>query len=129
VKPLVIAPIIAIASSLTPAAAHAGGGAQEKRFVMEMRQNDGTVSGVELVVARPEDAERSPMDLLKKQVGLKWSGFRGGVVYRFNQRSQTWESIMFRDIGSTETRIGEISGLKISELKSGDVLVLYPPSP
>jgi hypothetical protein len=126
VKPLVI--IIAIASSLT-LAGHAADGAQEKRFVMELRQNDGTVSGVELVVARPEDAERSPMELLEKQVGLKWSGFRGGVVYRFNQRSKTWESIMFRDMGSTETRIGEISGLKISELKSGDVLVLYPPSP
>ena len=62
---------------------------------MEMRQNDGTVSGVELIVAGPEDEARSPIELLEKQAGLKWSGFRGGVVYRFNQRSQTWESVMF----------------------------------
>jgi len=96
---------------------------------MEMRQNDGTVSGVELIVAGPEDEARSPIELLEKQAGLKWSGFRGGVVYRFNQRSQTWESVMFRDMRSTETRIGETSGLKISEVKSGDVLILYPPSP
>ena len=103
--------------------------AQQKRFVMEMRQNDGTVSGVELITAGLEDEARSPAELLEKLVGLKWSGFRGGVVYRFNQRSQAWESVMFRDMASTETRIGEVSGLKISELKSGDVLILYPPSP
>ena len=103
--------------------------AQQKRFVMEMRQNDGTVSGVELITAGPEDEARRPAELLEKIVGLKWSGFRFGVVYRFNERSQAWESVMFRDMGSTETRSGEISGLKISELKSGDVLILYPLSP
>jgi hypothetical protein len=108
VKPLIITAIIAIANSLTPAVTHGDDRMQEKRFVMEMRQNDGSVSGVELIIARPEDAERSPMGLLENQVGLKWSGFRGGVVYRFNQRSRTWESVMFRDMGSTETRIGEI---------------------
>jgi len=96
---------------------------------MEFRQNNGEVSGVELVVAGPADEALSPIELLEKRVGLKWSGFRGGVVYRFDQRSKNWESVMFRDMGSTETRIGEISGLKISELKSGDVLILYPPSP
>jgi hypothetical protein len=94
-----------------------------------MRQNDGTVSGVELIVASPQDEARSPIELLEKQAGPKWSGFRGGVVYRFNQRSQTWDSVMFRDMRSTETRIGEISGLRIRELMSGDVLILYPPSP
>lgn len=103
--------------------------AQQKRFVMEFRQGDGRVSGVELVVARPEDEARSPIELLEKQVGLKWSGFGGGTVYRFDQHSKSWEPIMSRDMRSTETRIGEVSGLKISELRSGDVLILYPPSP
>jgi hypothetical protein len=36
---------------------------------------------------------------------------------------------MSRDVRSTETRIGETSGLKISELQNGDVLILYPLSP
>jgi len=129
VKALAIVSIIGIVSSFTVASCYPADEAQQKRFVMEMRQNDGTVSGVELIVAGPEDEARSPIELLEKQAGLKWSGFRGGVVYRFNQRSQTWESVMFRDMRSTETRIGETSGLKISEVKSGDVLILYPPSP
>jgi hypothetical protein len=128
VKPLAIASIISIASLLTGGVV-AGDEAQQKRFVMEFRQNDGRVSGVELLVAGPEDAARSPMELLEKQVGLKWSGFPGATVYRFNQRSQSWEAVMFRDVRSTETRIGEISGLKISELKDGDVLILNPLSP
>jgi hypothetical protein len=127
VKLLAIVSILA--SSFIVASGCLADEAQQKRFVMEMRQNDGTVSGVQLIVARPEDEMRSPIELLEKQVGLKWSRFRGGVVYRFNQHSQAWESIMFRDMRSTDTRIGEVSGLKISELKSGDVLILYPPSP
>ena len=127
-KPLAIASIISIAI-LAAVSAYPADEAQQKRFVMEFRQNDGTVSGVELIVAGPQDGAHSPMELLEKQAGFKWSGFRGGVVYRFNQRSQAWESVMFRDMQSTETRIGEISGLKISELKSGDILILYPPSP
>jgi len=126
VKRLAIASVISIA---TVGVAWPADETQQKRFVMEFRQNNGEVSGVELVVAGPADEALSPIELLEKRVGLKWSGFRGGVVYRFDQRSKNWESVMFRDMGSTETRIGEISGLKISELKSGDVLILYPPSP
>jgi len=126
VKPLAVTSVISIASLLTGGVAHAG---DEKRFVMEFRQNDGRVSGVELLVAGPADQACSPRELLEKQLGLKWSGFPGATVYRFNQRSQSWESVMFRDVCSTETRIGEISGLKISELKDGDVLILYPLSP
>jgi hypothetical protein len=129
VKPFAVASIISIASLLPSGVAHAGDEAQQKRFVMEFRQNDGQVSGVELLVAGTADEARSPMELLEKQVGLKWSGFPGATVYRFNQRSQSWESVMFRDVRSTETRIGEISGLKISELKNGDVLILHPLSP
>ena len=125
-KRLAIASVISIA---TVGVAWPADETQQKRFVMEFRQNNGEVSGVELVVAGPADEALSPIELLEKRVGLKWSGFRGGVVYRFDQRSKNWESVMFRDMGSTETRIGEISGLKISELKSGDVLILYPPSP
>jgi hypothetical protein len=96
---------------------------------MEMRQADGKVSGVELVIAGPEDESRSPIQVLEKQVGLKWSGFDGGVVYRFDERSKVWESIMFRDMRFPEGVGGRIGGLKISELKTGDVLVLYPHSP
>ena len=55
--------------------------------------------------------------------------FVGGTVYRFNQLSQAWEPVMSRDVRSTETRTGETSGLKISELRNGDVLILYPLSP
>lgn len=128
-KPLALASILGIGSLLTGRVVHAEDTPPQKRFVMEFRQNDGTVSGVELLVAGPKDEASSPMELLEKQVGLKWSGFHGGIVYRFNQRSQTWESVMFRDMRSTETRIGETSGLKVSELKNGDVLILYPPSP
>jgi hypothetical protein len=106
--------------------------AHQKRFVMEFRRADGLVLGVELVVARPEDEGRSPIEVLEKQVGQKWGGFAPGIVYRFDPRSKprTWEPIMFRDMRSTETRVGEgRAGLKISELKSGDVIILYAPSP
>jgi hypothetical protein len=101
---------------------------QHKRFVMEMLRDDGKVLGVELVIAGPEDETRSPVEVLEKRVGLKWAGFTGGVVYRFNERSKTWEPIMTRDMQSTEVVVGKISGLKISELKTGDILVLCGPS-
>lgn len=103
--------------------------ADQKRFVMEFRQNDGRVAGVELLIAHPGDEALSPVQLLEKQVGLKWSGFSGGTVYRFDQHSKTWEPVMTRDMSSTETRIWPLSGVKISELRSGDILILYPPSP
>lgn len=106
--------------------------ADQKRFVMEFRRGDGLVMGVELVIARPGDEGRSPIEVLEKQVGRKWGNFAGGIVYRFDPQSKprTWEPIMFRDMRSTETRVGEGSaGLKISELKSGDVIILYAPSP
>jgi hypothetical protein len=38
-------------------------------------------------------------------------------------------SIMFRDMRFPEGVAGQIGELKVSELKSGDVLVLYPMSP
>ncbi len=128
-KPIVIASLISIGILLTAGLAHSADEAHQKRFVMEFVQNDGRVSGLELIIAGAADEARSPIELLEKQVGLKWSGFPGGVVYRFNRRSEGWEPIMTRDMRSAETRIGETSGLKISELKSGDILVLYPPSP
>ena len=100
----------------------------EKRFVMEFRRGDGLVVGVELVVARPGDEGRSPMEVLEKQVGPKWSSFAPGSVYRFEQRSKTWEFIMIRDVRTTETLVGEgRAGLKISELQNGDVIILYGP--
>ena len=102
---------------------------QEKRFVMEMRsQDEKKVLGVELVIAKPGDEGRSPMELLERQVGLKWSGLDHGDVYRFDPASRKWELIMGRDLQSTETvvggqaRIGRV-GLKISELQSGDVII------
>ena len=98
--------------------------AQQKRIVMQMRGDDGTV-GVEVALAKKEDEDRSPIELLEKQVGLKWSGFEGGVVYRFDRRSNAWEPIMSRDMRSTETVVGKASGLKIRELKTGDVLILH----
>jgi len=98
----------------------------EKRFVMQFRQEDGSVSGLEIIVAHREDESRSPGELLKRQVGLKWSDFLcGGTVYRLDANSKTWEPIMTRDMYSTETRIGKVSGLKISELRTGDILILY----
>lgn len=45
--------------------------AQQKRFVMQFRQQDGRVSGVELIVAGPADEARSPIELQEKQVGPK----------------------------------------------------------
>jgi hypothetical protein len=127
VKRLVIAILAASLAKITVASG--SDEAKDKRFIMEFRQADGTVSGVELVVAGPADADVNPIQLLEKRVGLKWSGFIGGIVYRFNERSRDWEPVMSRDLASTETRVGKVSGLKISELKTGDVLILYPPSP
>jgi hypothetical protein len=101
---------------------------QEKRFVMEMRSEDQKVLGVELVIAKPGDDGRSPMELLERQVGLKWSGLDHGDVYRFDSASRKWELIMGRDLHSTETVVGGRAGigrtgLKISELQSGDVII------
>ena len=100
---------------------------QEKRFVMQMRSQDDQVQGVELIIAKPGDEARSPMQLLEKQAGLKWSGFDHGDVYRFNRASQKWELVMGRDLSSTETVVGGRAGLKISELQSGDVIVCRSP--
>jgi hypothetical protein len=106
---------------------------QEKRFVMEFRSQDQkTVLGVELVIAKPGDDGRSPMEVLERQLGLKWSGLERGEVYRFEPASRKWELIMGRDLHSTERIIGAPDrapqvGLKISELQSGDVIICTGP--
>ena len=105
--------------------------ANQKRFVMEMRSRDEKkVLGVELVIAKAGDEGRSPMELLERQVQLKWLGMGHGDVYRFDPGSRKWEFIMSRDLYSTETVVGDLShgrapqvGLKISELQSGDVII------
>ena len=102
---------------------------QEKRFVMEMRSQDRKkVLGTELVIAKPADDGCSAMELLERQVGLKWSGLEHGDVYRFEPASRKWELIMGRDLGSTETVVGgpdriPRAGLKIRELQNGDVII------
>jgi hypothetical protein len=102
---------------------------QEKRFVMEFRSEDQVkVLGVELVIAKPADEERTPMELLERQGGARWWGFGHGDVYRFDPASRKWELIMGRDLGSTETVVGGESripraGLKISELQGGDLII------
>ena len=65
-KRIAIASVISIA---TVRVAWPADETQEKRFVMEFRQNNGQVSGVELVVAGPADEALSPIELLEKRVG------------------------------------------------------------
>jgi hypothetical protein len=96
---------------------------QEKRFVMEFRSQD------QKTVL---DDGRSPMEVLERQLGLKWSGLERGEVYRFEPASRKWELIMGRDLHSTERIIGAPDrapqvGLKISELQSGDVIICTGP--
>jgi len=99
--------------------------ADEKRIVVQMISGDGELLAVALVTITPEDAARSLAELVEKQVAPKWWGFSRGVVYRFSQRTQTWDVVMTRDIRKTETVVGEMSaGLKLSELRSGDVIRL-----
>jgi hypothetical protein len=102
---------------------------QEKRFVMEFRTPDKKeVLGVQLIIAKPSDDARSPMELLERQGGAKWWAFDHGDVYRFDPGLRKWELIMGRDLRSTETVVGgqerlARSGLQISELQSGDVII------
>lgn len=95
----------------------------EKRFVIQMVSGDGDILGVELIVARAGDEAKTPGELLEKQVGAKWWGLTRGVVYRFSERTKAWEAVMTRHIYTTETFVGALPGLKVSELRTGDVIV------
>jgi len=86
VRPTVI--IMSFASYALTEIAHSAAETDQKRFVMEFRRADGFVLRVELVIGRPEDEGRSPMEVLEKQVGPKWSNFAPGSVYRFDPRSK-----------------------------------------
>ena len=102
---------------------------QEKRFVMQFRTEDQRkVLGIEIIIAKPGDEGRSPMELLQRRAGSKWSEFVRGAVYRFDLASLKWEFVLGRQLDTTETVVpGEgvtgRHGLRISELQSGDVII------
>ena len=104
--------------------------AQQKRFVMQFRQQDGPVSGAELIVAGPADEARSPMESYRRnKSGRSDQALSAGPFIASTSFLRPGSLSCLRDVRSTETRIGETSGLKISELQNGDVLILYPLSP
>jgi hypothetical protein len=89
---------------------------------MQMRHGDGRLVDAVFATAGPEDEPLSPLELLHKLFGNKFSGWFGGQVYRFDPKSHSWEQVMSR-------MMIESKDLKISELQDGDVLILHAPQP
>ena len=119
--------IVAVSLTLGSSAAVTArdGAPEEKQVIVQMISGDGEILAVGLIVISPGDDSRPLAELVEKQVGRQWWGLSRGVVYRFSERTQTWEAIMTRDIGETETVVGTMSaGLRLSELRSGDVIRL-----
>jgi hypothetical protein len=110
VKPISFIVAAVLAAAIFANASVAADRTDERRVVVQMISGDGELLAVGLVTITPEVAARSLAELVEKQVGLKWRGFSRGVVYRFSQRTQTWDVVMTRDIRKTETVVGEMSG-------------------
>ena len=91
---------------------------------MFLQSYEGAILAAGVLVITPEDAAKSLGELVEKQIGAHWWGLSRGAVYRFSTRTRAWDLIMTRDVRTTETIVGGTSGLRLSELQTGDVIRL-----
>ena len=91
---------------------------------MQIVSYEDAILAAGVVVVAPEDAAKTFGELVEKQIGAHWWGFSRGAVYRFSTRTRAWELIMTRDVSTTETIVGGMSGLRLTELQTGDVMRL-----